>query len=131
VKKYREDKKQRYLSPAELKRLTAAIAEAERQATIAKPMATALRLLILTGCRLNEILSLRWSAVDFESGVIMLEQHKTDRNGPKAIPLSKAAVRVLRRAERVLVGASVHYHSTTKTMASVSLMTPPLRRPAA
>jgi hypothetical protein len=29
------------------------------------------------------------------------------------------------------VGASVHHHSTTKTMASVSLMTPPLRRPAA
>lgn len=34
--------------------------------------------LLLTGCRLGEILTLRWEQVDLKAGVILIEQAKTD-----------------------------------------------------
>lgn len=53
----------------------------------------ALRLLILTGCRLGEILSLRWDHVDLENGQLDLPDSKT---GEKTVYLGTAAVTVLK-----------------------------------
>ena len=53
----------------------------------------ALRLLILTGCRLGEILSLRWDHVDLENGQLDLPDSKT---GEKTVYLGTAAVMVLK-----------------------------------
>jgi integrase len=52
----------------------------------------AIRLLTLTGCRENEILSLRWNAVDFERGYLRLDDTKT---GKSVRPLSKSAAAIL------------------------------------
>jgi integrase len=52
----------------------------------------AIRLLILTGARLREILHARWEFIDFERGVIFLPDSKT---GKKPIYLSAAALAVL------------------------------------
>ena len=52
----------------------------------------AIRLLILTGCRRGEILGLRWEEVDLESRELRLQDTKT---GPRVVPLSPAAVRLL------------------------------------
>ena len=52
----------------------------------------AIRLLILTGARLREILHARWEFIDFERGVIFLPDSKT---GKKLIYLSAAALAVL------------------------------------
>jgi integrase len=52
----------------------------------------AIRLLALTGCRENEILSLRWDAVDFERGHLRLADTKTGRS---VRPLSRSAAVVL------------------------------------
>jgi integrase len=52
----------------------------------------AIRLLILTGARLREILHARWEHVDFERGVIFLPDSKT---GKKPIYLSAASLAVL------------------------------------
>ena len=41
--------------------------------------AAALRLLMLTGCRLNEILTLRWDDVDRKAGELRLRDAKTGR----------------------------------------------------
>jgi integrase len=41
------------------------------------PAAAALRLLLFTGCRLREILHLRWEHVDFERGLLLLPTSKT------------------------------------------------------
>ena len=49
-------------------------------------------LLALTGCRENEILSLRWDAVDFERGHLRLEDTKT---GKSVRPLGQSAPAVL------------------------------------
>ena len=52
----------------------------------------AIELLLLTGCRLGEVLDLRWSHVDFERRFLLLPDSKT---GAKTVYLSEAALRVL------------------------------------
>ncbi len=53
VEKFKEKPRERYLSAEELGRLTQAIAKAEAQSTESAHALAALRLLILTGCRLQ------------------------------------------------------------------------------
>jgi Phage integrase family len=60
--------------------------------------ATALRLLILTGARLREILHAKWEQIDLERGLIFLADSKT---GKKTLYLSAAAQRVLADLPRV------------------------------
>jgi integrase len=52
----------------------------------------AIRLLLFTGGRVNEILTLRWSWIDWRLGVARLPDSKT---GPKILFLSEPAVRLL------------------------------------
>ena len=53
---------------------------------------------MLTGCRRNEILTLRWEEVDLAAGELRLGDSKT---GARTIPLSPEAVRVLAGLPRV------------------------------
>src|SRR5262249_48989487 len=93
VKKYREDKRERYLTKAELQRLGAVLADAETKA-VENPFAiAAIGLLVLTGARLTEILTLRWEHVDLENEVLRLPDSKT---GAKLIYLNAAAINLLR-----------------------------------
>ena len=65
----------------------------ENRRTILDPFAVAaIRLLILTGARLREILDAQWSQVDLERGIIFLPDSKT---GQKPLYLSAAAMAVL------------------------------------
>ncbi|MFQ5528202.1 MAG: site-specific integrase, partial [Thermoanaerobaculia bacterium] len=57
----------------------------------------AIRLLILTGCRLGEILGLRWDQVDFERQLLRFQESKT---GQKAVPLGAAALELLSELSR-------------------------------
>jgi len=66
--------------------------EANRRVMLDPFAVAAIRLLILTGARLREILHARWEHVDFERGVIFLPDSKT---GKKPIYLSAAALAVL------------------------------------
>ena len=54
--------------------------------------AAALRLLLFTGCRLREILHLRWEYVDLERGVLFLPDSKSGR---KTVILNAPALTVL------------------------------------
>jgi integrase len=58
----------------------------------------ALRLLLFTGCRKNEILKLRWRDVDLERRLLLLPDSKT---GAKAVPLGAPAVELLAAAPRI------------------------------
>ena len=53
----------------------------------------AVRLLLLTGCRRNEILTLRWDDVDRTAGELRLRETKT---GPRRVPLTPAVERCWR-----------------------------------
>lgn len=58
----------------------------------------AFRLLILTGCRLREVLNLKWDDVDLQRGFINLPDSKTGR---RAVVLNAPAIAVLNGLERV------------------------------
>jgi integrase len=64
VKKYKEAKRERYLSEPELRRLGKALSDVQADQTETPFTLTAIGLLILTGARLTEILTLKWENVD-------------------------------------------------------------------
>lgn len=94
VHKAQEKHCERFLSAAELKALGSAFDALQRH----HPQAIAiLRLLLLTGCRSNEIAGLTWDEVDLNSAVLRLRATKT---GARVVHLSNAAVRVLASVPR-------------------------------
>ena len=98
VKRFRERKRERFLSDEEYRRLGVALRESERTGTEAAPAIAAIRLLMLTGCRLSEIMNLRWENVALDAAELRLPDSKT---GAKVVHLGKAAVEVLRSIVRV------------------------------
>ena len=104
VERFEEEKRERFLTIAELARLGEALREAEttglpwrrpneegpKAKHLAKPenrlsqfdpaAVAAVRLLMFTGCRLREILHLRGSEIDFERGLLFLGDSKLARN---------------------------------------------------
>ncbi len=98
VEKFKLRKRERYLSAAELSRLGDVLSEAERIRTEQPSVITAVRLLLLTGCRLSEILSLRWTQVDFDYACLRLADSKT---GAKEVHLNAPALEILAKIERV------------------------------
>ena len=63
TQKYRTRRRERFLTDAEFRRLGQTLDELEATGRISPHAAAALRLLMLTGCRRNEILTLRWEEV--------------------------------------------------------------------
>jgi integrase len=97
LQRYREEKKERFLSPAELGRLAGALVEAEHAQLEVPAVIAAIRLLILTGCRVAEILTLRWQEVDLEQRCLKLSDSKTGR---KTVYLNTAAMEILAHIDR-------------------------------
>jgi integrase len=96
MKKFAEAKRERFLTLEELSRLGKALTEAE--AAGAHPSAIAIiKLLLFTGCRRDEVLSLRWSFVDFERGCFRLPDSKI---GARTIRLGAPALELLRSLPR-------------------------------
>ena len=122
AKRFAEHKIERFLSIEELSRLGEALTAAEEGRLILdaelklqekrkrggqkqtgprseNPYAVAvIRMLLLTGCRLGEILELQWSHVDFERRLLLLPDSKT---GAKTVYLSEPALQVLNGVQRV------------------------------
>jgi integrase len=69
------------------------IPKSHRRTLIDRYAIAALKLLILTGARLGEILNLRWEHVDMSLGSALLPDSKT---GKKTIPVNTAAQAILR-----------------------------------
>ncbi len=118
---FREQKRERYLTSAELQRLGATLRQAEkvglpwdtdetertakhlpqpdkRHVVLSPYVTAAIRLLLFTGCRLREILHLRWSEIDFERGMLFLSDSKTGR---RAVVLSGPALAVINGLEPI------------------------------
>lgn len=75
------------------------VAKEDKRRTKLDPFAiAAVRLLMLTGARLNEILGAEWSQVDFERGILFLPDSKT---GKKPVYLSAAALEILAGLPRI------------------------------
>ena len=119
IRHYKEHARERFLTLDELIRLGSTLIEAEttglpwmttkpylkhlapedQRRTIIEPYAiAAIRLLVLTGARLREILHARWEQVDFQRGILYLPDSKT---GAKPIYLSSAAIVILQNIPRL------------------------------
>jgi integrase len=98
VERYPERKRERFLSPKELQRLGQALTTAEIDRTETKYAIAAFRILLLTGCRLSEIQTLKWCYVDLEQKELRLPDSKT---GAKTVHLGEAAVVLLKTLPRV------------------------------
>jgi integrase len=121
LQKYREQGRERFLTSEELGRLGSALADGEtiglrydvdetkpkakhapkaenRRVRLDPFAAAAIRLLILTGARLREILHAQWGQVDFERGILFLSDSKTGR---KPVYLSAAALAILAALPRL------------------------------
>lgn len=110
VKRYAEHKVERFLSNNELSRLGTALSAIEvkhgqsKQFRNWKGSIAALRLLLLTGCRVGEILGLQWRHVDLERRLLMLPDSKT---GAKSVFLSQPKSTRNRLTGFYLSGASL------------------------
>jgi integrase len=103
IERYRENHRERFLSANELARLGATLRQAEtaglpwksRGRTLYRRVVTAaIELLLFTGCRLSEVLNLRWEHVDFDGGVIVLSETKSGR--PQTITMNAPARQVFK-----------------------------------
>ena len=93
IGKYPEKARQRFLTLEEVARVSNALDELVSEGGITLDMAAAIRLLLLTGARLNEILTAEWAWVNWKTRTIELPDSKT---GAKPIFLSDQALAVLR-----------------------------------
>jgi integrase len=121
IERYAENARERYLTSEEFSRLGDALRLAEttglewavdetkpkanrapkpenRARTLDPFAVAAIRLLILTGARLREILHARWDYVDFERGLLLLPDSKTGR---KPVYLSAATLSILSALPRI------------------------------
>ncbi|MHA7826182.1 MAG: tyrosine-type recombinase/integrase [Roseovarius sp.] len=95
IKKFREEEKKRYLSDDEQSRLGDVLAHVLEDGSETIHTVSAILLLIYTGCRLNEILTLRWEYVTAYH--LELPDSKTGR---RRIPLPKEAHDILEELPR-------------------------------
>jgi integrase len=105
VERFPERPRERFLSDDELARLGTVLKGAEEGGLASAEAVAAIRLLLLTGCRVSEVLRLRWEDVDIERRCLKFADSKT---GAKRIPLNSAAILVLdgvaRRSAWVIPG---------------------------
>ena len=92
VRRYSERRRERFLTREEYRRLGAVLDEAQADGMVFASAVAAIRLLMLTGCRRNEIVTLRWDDVDRTAGELRLRDSKT---GARMVPLSPTAAAVL------------------------------------
>ena len=97
VRFYRGKSRERFLTPEEFRRLGTALKMFEAKGSMTPSAIAAIRLLMLTGCRSDEILTLKWDDVDRTSRVLRLRDSKT---GPRMVPLTGPALKVLDGIER-------------------------------
>jgi integrase len=97
VEKARVNRRERYLSEAEIARLADAL-DAEAIETGNPYPVAAIKLLLFTGCRKGEIVGLGWQDVDFERACLRLPDSKT---GAKAVHLNAPALALLEAVPRL------------------------------
>jgi len=91
IEKFTEENRDRWLSDDELQRLLVALSEHPNQVA-----ANAIRLLLLTGARIGEVLTAKWEHFDLERGVWTKPSHHTKQKRREHLPISSAPVICLR-----------------------------------
>lgn len=88
IRKYKETPRERFLTQDEMATLELTLSDAEAEHLVSSSVIHALRVLLMTGARLQEVLTMKWEYFDFENGKIHLPDSKS---GKKTIWLSDRA----------------------------------------
>jgi integrase len=119
VERNPEVKRTRYLTGKETARLNAALDELEDQR-----VADLVRILMLTGARRGEVLSMQWAHVDLEEETWTKPGHTTKQKTEHRVPLSEAALEIIARQPKdalfVFPGATGQRKGLRKTWARVT-----------
>jgi integrase len=102
IKPNRETKRERYLTPGELARLTRALDAYRHQ-----DFADIFRLALLTGCRVGEAVKARWSEFSDDLATWTKPASHTKQQRSHHIPLNSAAQGLLARISRTSQGETV------------------------
>jgi integrase len=92
IDRFKEEKRERFLGGDEIAHLIDVLRTEQERATASPSSIAAIRLLLFTGCRLSEILTLRWQEVDLVGKRLRLADSKS---GAKTVYLNDLAVEVL------------------------------------
>jgi len=98
IKRYRENKRERYLNQTELRKLIDTINSAEADGSEERSMMIFFRMLIFTGARQGELLTAKWDYVNYEEGALLLPDSKT---GKKKVNLCAEAIEEIDKLERI------------------------------
>ena len=98
IKKYPEKKRERFFSASELQAVGRVLREMEVERIELTSAIAAVRLLLFTGCRLGEILTLKWEYVDLDGRALRLPDSKT---GAKVVHLGQPAIGLLSTLPRL------------------------------
>lgn len=96
LKRYKENKRENFLKEDDLIRLENVLQEQEILRTLSPYAVSAIRMLLYTGCRRNEVLKLKWEDIFLEESYLRLQDSK---GGKREVPLNEAAKKVLRNLE--------------------------------
>ena len=91
VERYKEQAKQRFLTDAELKRLGSALRGAETEGRWSPYALAAIRLLLFTGCRRDEIRLMQWAMIDWQRATLTTPA----KRGRKVVHLNAPALAIL------------------------------------
>jgi integrase len=94
VKKNAEPSRDRVLGDDELKAIWVGCDQ------VAPAFAALVRLLILTGCRRNEVADLRWSEIDFENRTMTIPATRTKNGNAHCVYLTDSMVTILKAIPR-------------------------------
>lgn len=98
IKKYKEYKRQRYLTLEELKRLNEVLYQCQVERSESPHFIALIKLLIITGCRRSEIMHAKWEHVSVEQKWLELPDSKT---GGRVVYLSDPAIEILKQIPRL------------------------------
>ncbi|WP_208621247.1 tyrosine-type recombinase/integrase [Azospirillum oryzae] len=117
IERYKEAKRERFLSEGELATLGAVLSE--REPTELPGVINGIRLLLLTGCRLGEVVGLRWDEVDLTAGALIIPEEK-GKAGARVHPIGAQTIAFLnelpRAGEWVLFGRDPKESLSKNTM---------------
>lgn len=111
IERFREESRDRYLQPEEMKPFLEALDREENQT-----FADCIRLMLFTGCRQADVCEMKWEHISLESRTWRIP--RTKNNQPLTVPLTEAAMEVLARRKEasesqwVLPGKSPLGHIT-------------------
>lgn len=97
VQKPKDQKRERFLSEEELKALLVLL-DNPKDLPLNFNVVPVIKMLLFTGCRKSEILTLKWKYLDLKNRYILLPDSKT---GDKKIPLNQPAINVLKSVSKV------------------------------